>query len=121
MNTDARFVSARVSRRILGAAASLIALGLACGGDRPAGEITGKTKPPELIEAMDQSQAATAAGLERRAGRAAGPPRQVLFGDLHVHSTFSIDAFLQALPIFGGEGAHPPAGRPVQGHRRALA
>ena len=35
--------------------------------------------------------------------------KRVLFGDLHVHSTYSIDAFLYGLSFFGGEGAHPPA------------
>ena len=34
---------------------------------------------------------------------------QILFGDLHVHTTFSGDAFAFSLPLFQGEGAHPPA------------
>lgn len=38
-----------------------------------------------------------------------GTEKQVLFGDLHVHTTFSGDAFLRSLPLLGGEGAHPPA------------
>jgi hypothetical protein len=45
--------------------------------------------------------------LARLAGEPAAKP--ILFGDLHVHSTFSNDAFLFSLPLFQGEGAHPPA------------
>ena len=59
------------------------------------GQPTPRVVPPEAI------------GL-REARQPAGS-KQILFGDLHVHTTFSFDAFLMSLPMAGGTGAHPPA------------
>jgi len=50
---------------------------------------------------------------ERAAAQRAAAPgesgKQILFGDLHVHTTFSSDAFRMSLPLIQGDGAHPPA------------
>ncbi len=69
---------------------------VACASDPPtAGDIEGPTRSAETMEARRTAQE--------------GDEKQILFGDLHVHSTFSVDAFIYSLPIFNGEGAHPPA------------
>ncbi len=73
---------------------------IACGGRHEGpGEIAGGAVPAQVVEARAARQNAVA------------PPRakQILFGDLHVHTTFSIDAFNRSLPFLQGEGAHPPA------------
>ncbi len=69
------------------------------------GEIRGAELPPAHIDARQRRQAQALARLDPE------PPgaKQILFGDLHVHTTFSLDAFFDSLPLMQGEGAHPPA------------
>jgi hypothetical protein len=64
------------------------------------GQIQAGPIPVAVREAGDAEQAAASAG---------SGGRQILFGDLHVHTTFSSDAFRMSLPMIQGDGAHPPA------------
>jgi hypothetical protein len=67
------------------------------------GEVTRMTVPERIITARQERVGEAA----RLAGRA--QPKLILFGDLHVHTTFSGDAFLWSLPLLHGEGAHSVA------------
>ena len=101
-----------VLSRLLAAVVLLVAaammglywIGSGRAGDRwEEGQATATPLYSRTIEARDAA---------RRVSRMnASPPRdeekQILFGDLHVHSTFSLDAFAMALPLVGGEGAKP--------------
>jgi len=66
-----------------------------------AGEAQGPALSPGVVaeRAQQVRDAALDVGIPR--------PRQILFGDLHVHTTFSFDAFQMSLPMAGGDGAHP--------------
>ena len=73
------------------------------GIERAPGDIEGPARSDVLVQQRVAEQAAVAAGFNAR------PEKQILFGDLHVHTTNSTDAFLWSLPIYGGEGSHPLA------------
>lgn len=70
-----------------------------CGEQQGRGEIKGATLPAAVVADKQTQQRAVAPIVDH----------QILFGDLHVHTTFSPDAFIMSVPLMGGSGLHPPA------------
>src|SRR5262245_26953839 len=100
----------RISRLI---GIALVAALASCRGQHEGpGEVTRKKVPDAVLAERRTAQAAAGVAKGEGIAAAAGAEKrekQILFGDLHVHTTISADAFLRSLPMLQGEGAHPPA------------
>jgi len=69
----------------------------------------GKLQEDTTISATPLDRGIVRARETKQAPVSQGGGGRVLFGDLHVHSTLSVDAFQWSLPLVGGEGVHPPS------------
>src|SRR5262245_18099861 len=89
--------------------ACLLAGAISCGGHEDPGRPTESRLPAEVVSARGAGQTTAIQRLIPESQATTRPAKQILFGDLHVHTTFSADAFMRSLPMLQGEGAHPPA------------
>jgi hypothetical protein len=88
------------------AGVALLAIGTSNGWfgvTRGPGDIKGAERPRDVVDAYAAANTDAAKSVQ------APSAKQILFGDFHVHTTFSLDAFNMSLPMVQGEGAHPPA------------
>ena len=82
--------------------ASIVMIGRGwLGNHEGPGTITNNQIPKQTIENRAKTQNISSVKIGKN------EPKQILFGDLHVHTTYSFDAFLGSLPMLNGEGSHP--------------